>query len=180
MHIQIQVLWSELIETFRFSNVTKSFKVFNHPYPSFESFLSEKQVAPSYTSLTSLELTTLVSKYFHIPPNIWRRGEFFRLKTCPKGSFKLLIMYSSLGLSGPEIMTEWLWLQGSHLRFIVRSSIWNFLSMSAAVLPLSVYPSNCVRDRKSDPFHIKSEKKYPFHHVWPTLVRDTVQSVFCK
>ena len=58
-HIQIQVLWSNLIETSRFSNVRKSFKVFNHPYPSFDSFLSEKQVAPSYTSLTSLELTTL-------------------------------------------------------------------------------------------------------------------------
>ena len=61
-HIQIQVLWSNLIETSRFSNVRKSFKVFNHPYPRFESFLSEKQVAPSYTSLTSLELTTLVGE----------------------------------------------------------------------------------------------------------------------
>ena len=66
-HIQIQVLWSNLIETSRFSNVRKSFKVFNHPYPRFESFLSEKQVAPSCTSLTSQELVTLVDvKWLHL------------------------------------------------------------------------------------------------------------------
>ena len=66
MHIQIQVLWSELIETFRFSNVTKSFKVFNHPYQSFKIFLSEKQVEPSYTSLISLELPTLIEKTYQL------------------------------------------------------------------------------------------------------------------
>ena len=73
-HIQIQVLWSNLIETSRFSNVRKSFKVFNHPYPSFESFLSEKQVAPSYTSLASLGLTTLI--LFHT--SMWRNMVHFQ------------------------------------------------------------------------------------------------------
>ena len=53
----------------------------------------------------------------------------------PGGSLKLLIMYSSLGLSGPEIMTEWLWLQGSHLRFIVSGThIGNFLPFTFLLL----------------------------------------------
>ena len=35
------------------------FSQFCHPYPIIESFLSQKQVAPSCTSLTFLTLTTL-------------------------------------------------------------------------------------------------------------------------
>ena len=58
-HVEINDIWIQLTKTPQFSNVTKNFKLFYQPKSSFESFLSHKQVAPSCTSLSSLESTTL-------------------------------------------------------------------------------------------------------------------------